>query len=74
MHTSFFFCKFAAEYNTTARMKKLLPWFVGLGILAFLLIFAANIYDSMTEEEEQKEEPVWVQQDDSVAVEVAIHD
>lgn len=44
-------------------MKKILPWLVGLGIVAIVVLVCANIYDGMVEMEDAGSEPAWVQQD-----------
>ena len=63
LHMSFFCCKFAAELNTLIIMKKILPWLVGLGIVAIVVLVCANIYDGMVEMEDAGSEPAWGQQD-----------
>lgn len=55
-------------------MKKILPWIVGFGILAIVLLIGANIYDSIAEQEALKEEPAWIEPDSTVVLGTAVDD
>ena len=52
-------------------MRKLRPWVIGFGIIAVVAVIAANIYDTMLEKEEMKDEPAWVEPD-SIAGELGV--
>ena len=48
----------------TKKMKRLLPWLVGFGLLAVVAVIAANIYDTVIYNAEE-DEPAWVEPTDS---------
>ena len=50
-------------------MRKFRPWVIGFGILAIVAVICANIYDSMLEKEDLKDEPAWIELD-SIASEL----
>jgi hypothetical protein len=54
-------------------MKKLRPWVIAIGILAVIAVICANIYDSVLEKEDLKDEPAWVEPD-TTAVETPVND
>ena len=54
----------AQTNNTHEKMKRLLPWLVGFGLLAVVAVIAANIYDTVVYNAEE-DEPAWVEPTDS---------
>lgn len=52
-------------------MRKFRPWVISFGIIVLAAVICANIYDSILEKEDQKEEPAWVEPD-SIAVELMV--
>ena len=52
-------------------MRKFRPWVIGFGILAVVAVIAANIFDTMLEKEDMKDEPAWVEPD-SIAGELRV--
>ena len=58
-------------------MRKFRPWVIGFGIIAIVAVIGANIYDTMLEQEDLKEEPAWVEPDSiagELMVEQIVHD
>lgn len=58
-------------------MRKFRPWVITIGILAVVAVIGANIYDSVLEKEDLKEEPAWIEPDSVAAdltVEQIVHD
>jgi len=52
-------------------MRKFRPWVIGIGIIAVVAVIGANIYDTVLEQEDLKEEPAWVEPD-SIAGELTV--
>ena len=52
-------------------MRKFRPWVIGFGIIAVVAVIGANIYDTVLEQEDLKEEPAWVEPD-SIAGELTV--
>ena len=52
-------------------MRKFRPWVIGFGIIAIVAVIGANIYDTVLEQEDLKEEPAWVEPD-SIAGELTV--
>jgi hypothetical protein len=55
-------------------MRKFRPWIIGLGILAVIAVICANIYDSMLEKEDLKDEPAWVEPDTTAVDTLVVND
>ena len=64
MHISKKSSTFVAQTNILTKMKRLLPWLVGFGLLAVVAVIAANIYDTVVYNAEE-DEPAWVEPTDS---------
>jgi len=58
-------------------MRKFRPWVISFGIIVLVAVICANIYDSILEKEDLKEEPAWVEPDSiagELTVEQTVHD